>query len=300
MLKLKYSLYVFIGACSYGILSTFVKLAYDQGFIHREVIGSQFLVGWLLLLLLFLFIRKQNVSRNHFFLLLGAGTTTSLTGIFYYLALETIPASLAIILLFQFTWIGVLIEAVTDRKWPSKTKLISIAIILLGTFLAAGPLLQLTGEFTLTGVVYGLIAAFAFAWFIFLSGKVAVSVHPMTRSFLFITGAMLLTLILFPPTFLISSAIQDGLWIYALPLGFFGLVLPTILFAVGVPKIGTGLGTILGAAELPTAVIMSVLVLKEYVSLLQWIGVLLILMAIIYSQYQNLITELTKRKKLET
>ncbi|WP_216828424.1 EamA family transporter [Alkalihalobacterium elongatum] len=298
-MKLKYSVLVFIGACSYGILSTFVKLAYEQGFLHSEVISSQFFVGWLLLLMLFLFISKQKISRKNIILLLGAGTTTSLTGIFYYLALETIPASLAIILLFQFTWIGVLIEAVTDKKWPSITKLISIGIILVGTILAAGPLLQLTGELTVIGIVYGLIAAFSFAWFIFLSGKVALTVHPMVRSFLFITGAMIFTLILFPPTFLLSGAFLDGLWIYALPLGFFGLVLPTILFAIGVPKIGTGLGTILGAAELPTAVIMSVLVLKEHVSFLQWVGVALILVAITYSQQQNLF-KYRKGKRKET
>ncbi|WP_142248023.1 EamA family transporter [Alkalihalobacterium alkalinitrilicum] len=287
-MKLKYSLLVFIGACSYGILSTFVKLAYGQGFSHSEVIGSQFFIGWFLLLLLILFIHKQKMTRKNLFLLLAAGTTTSLTGIFYYLALETIPASLAIILLFQFTWIGVLIEAISEKKWPSKSKLISIGLIFIGTFLAAGPLLRLTEELTLIGVMYGLIAAFAFAWFIFLSGKVAISVNPILRSFLFVTGAMLFTLLVFPPSFLLSGALQNGLWIYALPLGFFGLVLPTILFAIGIPKIGTGLGTILSAAELPTAVVMSVLVLKEFVSLAQWAGVILILAAITYSQYQNL------------
>lgn len=36
---LRYSLLVLLGACSYGILAIFVKLAYAEGFSLGEVIG---------------------------------------------------------------------------------------------------------------------------------------------------------------------------------------------------------------------------------------------------------------------
>ncbi|MEW4151487.1 hypothetical protein Q0N88_14915 [Bacillus thuringiensis] len=39
---LRYSLLVLLGACSYGILAIFVKLAYAEGFSLGEVIGSQY------------------------------------------------------------------------------------------------------------------------------------------------------------------------------------------------------------------------------------------------------------------
>ncbi|MFK4998521.1 hypothetical protein ACI2OX_17990 [Bacillus sp. N9] len=39
-----------------------------------------------------------------------------------------------------------------------------------------------------------------------------------------------------------------------------------LLFSIGMPHIGPGLGTILSASELPVAVIMSALVLGEYVT----------------------------------
>jgi hypothetical protein len=42
MNRLKYSLLVLIGACSYGILSTIMKFAYAEGFHINEVIGSQY------------------------------------------------------------------------------------------------------------------------------------------------------------------------------------------------------------------------------------------------------------------
>ena len=47
----------------------------------------------------------------------------SMTGIFYAISVEELPASIAVVLLFQFTWIGVVIEAIANRTFPSREKL---------------------------------------------------------------------------------------------------------------------------------------------------------------------------------
>ena len=52
--------------------------------------------------------------------LLVSGIPMGATGIFYNHSLETINASLAIILLLQFTWIGIVIQYIFDRKKPTK------------------------------------------------------------------------------------------------------------------------------------------------------------------------------------
>jgi len=64
-------------------------------------------------------------------------------------------------------------------------------------------------------------------------------------------------------------------------LGLFGVFIPPFLFAYGMPHIGSTLGSILGAAELPVAVLCSMFVLNEYVSFIQWMGVLMIILAIV-------------------
>lgn len=56
------------------------------------------------------------------------------------------------------------------------------------------------------------------------------------------------------------------------------------LFSIGVPKVGTGLGTILGAAELPTAIIASITLVHEVVTFMQWIGIIVILLGIFTPQ----------------
>lgn len=67
-----------------------------------------------------------------------------------------------------------------------------------------------------------------------------------------------------------------------------------ILFNIGMPKVGGSLGTILSASELPMAVTMSTCILHETVSLLQWIGVVIILLGIAYPNVQIRQTRLSE------
>ena len=85
---LRYSLLVLLGACSYGILAIFVKLAYAEGFSLGEVIGSQYLFGWIILLAITLLFSRHRVPLKQALILFVAGTSASFTGIFYYASLK--------------------------------------------------------------------------------------------------------------------------------------------------------------------------------------------------------------------
>ncbi|WP_242143452.1 MULTISPECIES: DMT family transporter [unclassified Bacillus cereus group] len=281
---LRYSLFVLLGACSYGVLAIFVKFAYAEGFSLGEVIGSQYLFGWLILLSITLLFARHRVPLKQMFILFIAGTSASFTGIFYYASLQTVPASIAIILLFQFVWVGIIIEAIATKALPSREKVISVIFLLAGTFLSSGLVEKSIGDFDMTGILLGLLSAVAFATYIFVSGKVAVEVPSLPRGVLLMAGALTLVMIVFPPTFLFNGAISQGLWKYGLGLGTFSIVIPSIAFTIGIPKIGSGLATILGAAELPVTTIMSVFVLKEAVLTSQWCGVAFILIGIAIPQ----------------
>lgn len=102
------------------------------------------------------------------------------------------------------------------------------------------------------------------------------------KSAIMTTGATLLIFIVLQPEFLFSSTLNNGLLKYGLITGIFGSLIPPLLFNIGMPKIGSGLGTTLSASELPTAVLMSTLVLNEAVTLSKWIGVIVILAGIAY------------------
>ena len=255
---MKYYLSVLAGAMSYGILSTIVVLAYGEGYQLGEVVGSQLVTGFILSWLLALYTKFKTKRRSQTsktsgaaatsvftrltwkqrLLLMAAGTPTVITGLVYYQSLRYIPASLAIILLFQFTWISVLIQAVSKRQRPDKVTFLTLIILFGGTLLAAGFLEQGLSEFNGLGIALGLLAAVSYSLFVLFSGKAVPSAHPAFRSAWMVTGGLILLCILFPPTFLFNGLIWSQLLVFGLLLGFFGAFIPPVLFAIGVPHIG--------------------------------------------------------------
>ncbi len=302
--KLKGGILVFLGACSFGVLSTIVKTAYGEGFVVGEITGSQTFFGFLFLWMIYFVQNKffgvtslkketeQNSNKGVTpkWKVVVAGSFTGLVGIFYYQSVSYIPASIAIILLMQYIWISMLIEWVMFKKRPHKIQLLAAAIVFIGTLFAGG---ILNDSLTLNtkGVLFGLLAAFSYAMFLLTSGRVGNEYTDTKKSALIMTGSMITTWIIFPPTFLISGVLfSGGLLKWGVVLALLGAVIPPLFFAIGIPKVGVSMGSILSAAELPVAVLSSYFILQEEVKALQWFGVLLILSAI-------LITNIKFKKK---
>lgn len=285
--KWHYALIVFLGGCCYGILSTFVKLAYSAGFSSPEVTGGQYFFGTVLIWCAALFTKKKKLSLKQTLKLVLSGIPFGLTGLFYYQSLKTLDASLAIIFLFQFVWIGAIFDWIFNKKKISKQKLMSISIVLIGSVFAAGVISHKGGIFSWQGAIWGLFASFTYTAFIFLSSSVEKDTPPVLKSALLSTGALIVVFLLFPPKFLFDFSVLKGLTQYGLILGLFGVCLPPLLFSIGMPHVGPGMGTILSASELPVAVTLSSLVLSEHVNLMQWMGVILIFIAIIGSNISS-------------
>ncbi|WP_316824569.1 DMT family transporter [Pedobacter miscanthi] len=285
---LKGILLVFFGACSFGILSTFVKLAYHEGYTLGDVTGAQAFFGAVILWILFFFQSrtasykaKAAPAKTPWWKMVIAGTCTGLVSIFYYQCVKLVPNSVAIILLMQFIWMSILMEYLIFKKKPTGLQLAAILLVLGGTVLASGMIETSIGSMNLKGIVFGLLAALCYAGFLLLSGRIGNEYAPLKKSALMITGACILIFIIFPPTFLFNGALGGSLLKWGLIISVFGTVIPPLFYAEGVPKIGTAISSILSAAELPVAVMMAGFVLQEQVSFLRWLGVMVILSAMV-------------------
>ncbi|RNB51689.1 DMT family transporter [Brevibacillus gelatini] len=277
-------LFVLLGACSYGVLSLFMKHAFALGFTPYEMSGSQLIFGGLIMIIAALFFSRERFRLKYLLILAPVSVMMASTSILYHQAVSRLSASLAIVLLFQFTWIGVLLESLVERKWPTAKKWVSLFMLGGGTVLASG-----LGEgglqgVSITGLVCGLLSGATFALVIFFSGRILPGLNPYLRSAITISLAAVMLSIVYPPTFLFNGRLMDGLLPLGLLVAVFGSVIPIFCLAAGVPRIGNGLATILSAVELPTVVLLSSLVLQEKVTFSQWGGVLMILAAICVPQ----------------
>ena len=304
---LKGVLYVALGASIFGMLATFVKLSYQDGYTTSEVTTAQFVLGLLGLVILNLIQKKtskkplaQPTSREIKMLML-AGTSLGCTSLFYYLCVQYINVSIAIVLLMQSVWFSVVIESVITKKFPNGKKIIATIIVLIGTFFATN-MINMEVNLDLKGIFWGLMAATSFSITMFTSNKIATHLPALKKSMIMLSGgAVIVFIFLFfaqigplhfeaLKTFYLNFTDNTAhirafdysiFYTYGFILALFGTIIPPTLFNLGFPKTGLGLGSIVSSLELPVSVTMAFILLGEKVIFSQWMGIVLILLAIV-------------------
>jgi len=295
---------VLLASCSYAVLSTLVSISVQPpyNFALSDILIGKFFYGWLILTIIvaivwFAYQRKQpkpvkNIQPmpKRIILMIIAGIVMALVTILYFhsFAVFGLPVSLAVILLFQYAWIGVVVESIARRRLPSKGKVIACIVIIIGTILAGG---ILGADISLAmmnpiGIICGIAAACCYAFFVYFSGSIETQMTPLHKSFLIATVALIFV-ILFIAIFyggfstVVAAFANVNALQFSIPLGIFGIAIPVFFLAVGAPKISTGMATILNSAELPLETLLAVLVLGNPVVALQWVGVAIIILGIV-------------------
>ncbi|MBR3118727.1 DMT family transporter [Oceanobacillus profundus] len=294
-----------LGAFFFGLNPLFIKLGFAAGWSLNEINVIQAIIAFTVLWIIGLFAIKRNpqavkkLSFKTVLSLMAAGSFTGLTSVLYYGSMQYLPASLAVVLLFQFVWVGVLFEWIIYRRKPSGKTLLTVALTLVGVLFAADVFNGGLSEITLIGFLLGIGSAFTYSAFIIVSGRVAVDVPATIRSPIMVTGAALLIFILFPPHMTLNANVlsSGSIWIYAGALALCGLILTPLMFAMSTPHLPASLATILGAIELPVSVVVAYIGLAEYVAPSRWFGVLLILAAIAIGEMRGLWQVVLKRKR---
>lgn len=277
---------VAVGAASYGMLTTFVKLAETYGYNMYEITLSEYIIGTPALFLADYLFRKKQKGKSHpkptarnIRNLMLAGATMGSTTFIYYLSVQYISVSIAIVLLMQSVWIGVLLDAVINKIKPDLLKIIAVFVVLAGTVLATN-LISAEIHLDWRGLVLGFMAAISYSVTIFATNKVGLELSTTTRSKYMALGAFILVIFLTVP-FLIHNFNPDVLYTWGIFFGIFGALLPPLLLNYGMPKVNLGVGAIITSMELPVAVALAYLVLHEKVNLYQFLGILLILIAVV-------------------
>ena len=276
---------VAIGATTYGMLATFVKMAYSEGYTTAEVTTSQFILGIIGILLINAFQKAKHkdkvvkATKKNIFSLMLAGTSLGMTSLFYYLAVKYIPVSIGIVLLMQTVWMGVLLEMILEKKLPSKQKVIAVIIVLIGTVLATN-IIHNDVALDWRGLAWGVLAAASFTTTMFTANSVATEISSAQRSLYMLLGGAVIVF-----SFAIATQVTpfnfEIFMKWGIILALFGTIIPPMLMTAGFPLTGIGLGSIVSALELPVSVMMAYILLDEQVVLSQWMGIVLIILAII-------------------
>lgn len=299
------AVFVALGATFYGVLGNVIKLAYRDGHTTAEITAAQYGLGLLGLLLINLFthgggegpVRISGRDRRQLVL---AGTAIGVTSVSYYISMLYIDVSVAIVLMMQSVWFGIVLESVLNRRFPSRRKAIATVVIIGGTLLATNAMGS-HRVLDMRGILWGLFSGATFTFMMFASNRIAVHVPPYRKSLLMLLGgstvvaAFVLFMQMGPSSLLAAQAATSvagmpgpkpfdlSIFVtYGPVIALFGTIIPPIFFNIGFPRIGLGLGSIVSSLELPVSVTVAYLVLREQVLAVQWLGIALILAAIAF------------------
>ena len=287
------ALQVFAGGACYGAMATTYKLAYAHGFTSSQVVASQAWFGCLFFVLAFAFRRArgarwENVGIKKSLQLMMLGALTCLTSILYCYAMSVLPAPVALTLLFQFTWMGLVWQTVMTRRAPKLIEIASAAVIVLGTVFASGVYKTGLAGYDPVALLCALGAAVSCSLFVTLSGKVEAACSNEQRGMIVCAGSVLMSLTVCPD-YLVSGVLAQGILPYAVIAGFFGLLCPVLLFGLGSPHLPAGLSTVMAAAELPAGLLIAMVVLGEPLGVVEWLGVAVILAGVCLAQVPSLL-----------
>lgn len=284
---LTYALLVFLAGSSYGFIVPAVKIASAAGVDVADFLPAQYLFSFILMAG-FVLVRRMKVTEPREMLkLAGIGLFTSCTSLCYYRAVALLPGAVALTLLFQFVWIGVIINSVAERKLPDRPTVIAVALVLIGTVFAAGLIDASFSDLNPQGIMFGLGSAVFYSLFLFTSGKVGTEYAVPLRVMMLSLGGFFMTSALNLGFF--ADALWDAaIWPYAVAMSFLGIIIPTGLIAFASPKLPAGMVTIMASSELPVGVLAAWAIIADVPSTSALIGVCLVLAGIVYNQWPTL------------
>lgn len=280
-----YMIMMIVAGASYGFVSPVLRLSYAHGFSVQVMTDVQYVIAFVVLWIIAAFRHKGGRIRpSQWWLMLAIGVCNAGVSYCYYRSLTVLPASLGIILLFQFAWITVIIDVIVKRRSPGMLKWLGLVVILGGTVLAVGLNTGNWHKMPLWAVGLGLLSALSYALNLYLSEYNDAAVSPELRSALVVTVATLLMFIPFPPGQLFHAMANASLYYWGGWVSLLSQILPTMLILISIPRIGGRMAGVLGTMELPTAVVGAWLLNHESISWSRWLGVVLILFGIVISE----------------
>jgi drug/metabolite transporter (DMT)-like permease len=226
--------------------------------------------------------RSKQGTIHHPWSFLGLGLIYSIASFSAIFALQRLSSSIYVILIYIYPSLVVLYALLSGRSTP-RLFWLGLPLTLLGLFLT-------TFEFgtALTidpiGLVITMINALALAAYMLWSEKVFKALdEPIFGTMAVLSGAMLVGLSLIPFLGISTPHTFEG-WVLLVSFGIFGTLMPIVAMNVSLKKLGAARGSLIITLQPVLTVLMAMAFLNETLTLQQWVGGGLVILAIILLQ----------------
>lgn len=264
-----------------GIGTVVAKSAYRMG-----AVPVSFLVVRLVVAVLFLAVLcgpalwRLEPTRILKLILIGLGFGVQTLA--YYSAVDLAPVGLVVVTVSSYPIVVIAMDAVASRSLPKPSRMAAMAVSLAGLWLGAG---SPTGGLDV-GIILALISSVGYAVYLRLSAQALtprypdgpLAVRPMVATAWVMAGALVfmtaVALVTSPP---VPAGGSTGI---AMLHGVMATAVPIVAIYAALQRLGAGQVAVLGPLEPIVATGAAVLMLGESLTLLQGLGVTMVIVAV--------------------
>ncbi|SHK18960.1 Threonine/homoserine efflux transporter RhtA [Geosporobacter subterraneus DSM 17957] len=262
---------VLLSALGFALMPTFALFAYQTGISVTTLLFIRFALASLLFFL-YIFLKEiplQLTGKDYLSLFLLGGICYNTMSNLYFTSVKYIPAALAVLMLYTYPMIVSILSFLIDRVTPSRKVILSLGISFMGLILVLGSSIATVNH---QGVLFALGASFIYSIYIVLGNRIIRKI-PSLIATSFITlfssvGIFLLGLL----SGSLSFHFDASAWIWILGLSLFSTILAIFTFFKGMELLGPTHASILSMAEPLFAIIITVVLFQDTITLFQIIG----------------------------
>ena len=273
-----------ISAIGLGVTTILMKiLPGEAGMTPGQIAVWRFLIAAPLMWLITLVRKgKEKVIPGQLGRLLGLGGIYSMASLFALLALNRLPSSIYVIILFFYPSLVVIYHLARRNPVP-RLWWLGLPMTVIGLILTVAQFGQPV-SLDLLGIILTALNGLAIIAYMLLSEKVfAGMVDRQLGSTWVMTGAMVVGLGLIVLYGFAAPQTLKG-WIYLLTLGIVGTLIPIFAMNVGIQMLGSARSSVISTLQPVVAVLISTIFLHEVLSVYQWLGGAIVIVAIILLQ----------------
>lgn len=275
-------IYAATSAILFGTAGIFVKLAYRTGLDSISLLIVQYMIAvFLMFLIAFLQDRKKlHVSKRKLFnmAVLGVVGNTLMT-VFYYKAFEHLQVAMVTMLLFTYPIMVFIYSSIFQKQKIDPKKIMAIFMAFIGCTLALN-IFSGGGRYSIKGLIFGLLSAVFYAFMNLYTEKRLDNVDALSINAYSTLFSLITLFFMRKPGFLLEGNIKFESLVYIMILAVLCEIVPLTLLYTSIQDIGALKVSIIGNLEIPTAMIVSFVFLRETISITQIIGASLIVYAV--------------------
>jgi drug/metabolite transporter (DMT)-like permease len=274
-------------ATAFGTVGIFAKLGYASGLGTEQTLAFRFLLAAIAMCMLAIALGQNplRLERARLIALLALGafvyTAQSLT---YFLALRSLPASLAVLIAYIYPSLVVLAGWLFLRRSVSSWTWVALLASFAGVaMLVGGARFQLSWALALA-----IASPTIYTVYILVGERVMSSVPAVAASAVIISGAAFAFCLLAALNHELALPRNAGGWAVGVGIALVPTMIAISLFLAGLPRVGAARAALLSTWEPVVTVLLAVVILGDRLSVGQVVGGMLVIVAVVVVQAAHL------------